>query len=54
MPHPNILLIMTDQQRSDSLGCYGFAAAKLLDFLVNQEVRHRGKRGGEALLPKWS
>ena len=25
--NPNILLIMTDQQRYDSLGCYGFEAA---------------------------
>ncbi|MCB1550206.1 MAG: sulfatase-like hydrolase/transferase, partial [Hyphomicrobiaceae bacterium] len=23
MTRPNILLIMTDQQRADSLGCYG-------------------------------
>ena len=23
MPTPNILVIMTDQQRRDSLGCYG-------------------------------
>ena len=27
MSQPNILLIMTDQQRFDSLGCYGFEAA---------------------------
>jgi len=27
MLQPNILLIMTDQQRFDSLGCYGFEAA---------------------------
>ena len=27
MHRPNILLIMTDQQRYDSLGCYGFEAA---------------------------
>ena len=26
MKQPNVLLIFTDQQRSDSLGCYGFNA----------------------------
>ena len=35
---PNILMIMTDQQRYDSLGCYGFEAAHTphLDQLAKQ------------------
>jgi len=38
MSQPNILLIITDQQRFDSLGCYGFEAAHTpnLDRLANQ------------------
>lgn len=39
-PRPNILLLMTDQQRFDSLGCYGvpFAHTPNLDRLANQGV----------------
>jgi arylsulfatase A-like enzyme len=38
---PNILLIMTDQQRFDSLGCYGadFAHTPRLDCMARQGVR---------------
>jgi arylsulfatase A-like enzyme len=38
MPKPNILLLMTDQQRYDSLGCYGvdFAHTPNLDRLSQQ------------------
>ena len=38
---PNILLIMTDQQRYDSLGCYGaeFAHTPRLDAMAKQGVR---------------
>ena len=37
---PNILMIMTDQQRFDSLGCYGFSAANTpnLDQLARDGV----------------
>ena len=37
---PNILMIMTDQQRYDSLGCYGFEAAHTphLDQLAKEGV----------------
>jgi arylsulfatase A-like enzyme len=38
MPTPNILLLMADQQRYDSLGCYGvdFAHTPNLDRLAQQ------------------
>lgn len=41
MRTPNILLIMTDQQRADSLGCYGGAAVRTpaLDRLAAEGVR---------------
>ena len=37
---PNILIIMTDQQRYDSLGCYGFEGAHTpnLDQLAKEVV----------------
>jgi len=37
---PNILFLMTDQQRCDSLGCYGFKGANTpnLDRLAEQGV----------------
>jgi arylsulfatase A-like enzyme len=38
MPSPNILLILTDQQRTDSLGCYGgrYVPTPHLDRLAEQ------------------
>ena len=38
---PNIVIIMTDQQRFDSLGCYGadFAHTPRLDRLASEGVR---------------
>lgn len=40
-PRPNILLLMTDQQRWDSLGCYGQAAIRTphLDRLAAEGAR---------------
>ena len=40
MPRPNVLLICTDQQRYDSLGCYGNAHARTpnVDELARQGV----------------
>lgn len=42
MQRPNILVIMTDQQRFDSLGCYGcdFVNTPNLDALASQGVRY--------------
>jgi len=41
MPHPNILWICTDQQRFDTLGCYGnrFVQTPHLDRLAGEGVR---------------
>ena len=43
MPRPNILWILTDEQRADSLGCYGSAWAHTpcLDGLATRGVRFR-------------
>ena len=41
MRTPNVLLVMTDQQRADSLGCYGGRAVRTpsLDRLAAEGVR---------------
>ena len=45
---PNVLLIMTDQQRADSLGCYGNTtiSTPFLDHLSAQGVRFVNAGGG--------
>ena len=39
MPRPNIILIMTDQQRWDTLGCYGF------DHMITPNIDRLAQRG---------
>ena len=49
LQRPNILLLYTDQQRLDSLGCYGspFASTPHLDLLYNviADTRYAAVRG---------